>query len=78
MRLLKNHDVPWWAVISDGIGASLVGVGLLLRFGSGILPMELPANFADKAITIIVVGILFMAPLIIVVIKRAASGSSTF
>ena len=73
MTTKRKIKLPVWAVILDVLGALMLAAGIiLLNGGAGLLDVS-PTEVAGPAIALIVIGVLLMTPLIVVVIRRAAS-----
>lgn len=65
--------IPIWTIVLDVIGTLFVAGGLFLLVSDGnLLGME-AAGFRGPAIALIVVGVMLMAPLVAVIIRRAGS-----
>ena len=70
-----RKSLPWplWAIAFDLIGTLLAGFGLYLLIGQGQGPESNGADVQGIAIPMIVFGVLLMAPLITIVMRKSLS-----
>jgi hypothetical protein len=71
----RKSVLPVWAIILDLIGTLVLVVGILAQFGGeGALFPESPETRA-LAYVLILAGVLLMAPLVVILIRRAIAAN---
>ncbi len=73
MNEKQAASIPMWALLLDVIGTLVLAAGLVGMFVDAPFLTSLPFNPSEMAVVLIILGVLLMAPLIVVLVQRAVA-----
>jgi hypothetical protein len=73
MQERRKIQLPAWSIILDLFGTLLLALGIYGQFGGGELLFSEFLDLRQYAVILILLGVLLIAPLVVILVKQAVS-----